>query len=83
MSQWDYNDHEVNLMTKTFPVVIEQDETGYFIVTCPILEGCYSQGKTLDEAISNIKEAIELALEDVDRDSLPREGAIISQVVIS
>ena len=82
MKQRDYNGHEVSLMTKTFPVVIEQDETGYFIVTCPILEGCYSQGKTLDEAISNIKEAIELALEDVDRDSLPKEGAIISQVVI-
>lgn len=82
MLQWRYNKHEVIHMPKTFPVVIEQDETGYFFVTCPVLEGCYSQGKTLKEAMSNIKEAIQLALEELDEESLPKEGAIISQVVI-
>ena len=47
---------------KTYPVIIEQEGDGY-IVSCPIFEGCYSQGNTIDEALHNIKEAIELCLE--------------------
>ncbi len=48
---------------KTYPVIIEQEVDGY-IVSCPIFEGCYSQGNTIDEALYNIKEAIELCLDD-------------------
>lgn len=48
---------------KTYPVIIEQ-EGDWYIVSCPIFEGCYSQGNTIDEALSNIKEAIELCLDD-------------------
>ena len=44
-------------------VTIEQDEAGYYVVEVPALPGCLSQGKTHDEAISNIKEAIEGWLE--------------------
>lgn len=44
-------------------VIIEQDEAGYFVAEVPALPGCLSQGKTHDEAISNIKEAIEGWLE--------------------
>ncbi|MCF6093045.1 type II toxin-antitoxin system HicB family antitoxin [Microaerobacter geothermalis] len=58
------------MATKTLPVLIEQDESGYFIVTCPVLKGCYTQGKTLKEAMDNIKEAIELCLEELDQDEL-------------
>jgi len=47
-----------------FPIIIEQDEDGVYIVSCPVLKGCHSFGKTIDEAIDNIKEAIELCLED-------------------
>ena len=47
-----------------FPIVIEQDEDSIFIISCPILKGCHSYGNTIDEAIDNIKEAIELCLED-------------------
>jgi predicted RNase H-like HicB family nuclease len=39
-------------------VVIEQDETGYFVAEVPAFPGCVSQGKTLAEAKANIKEAI-------------------------
>jgi predicted RNase H-like HicB family nuclease len=39
-------------------VVIEQDEAGYFTAEVPALPGCLSQGKTREEAIANIKEAI-------------------------
>lgn len=51
-------------MARTLPVIVEKDEDGVYIVECPVLSGCYSQGKTLDEALKNIHEAIELALEE-------------------
>jgi antitoxin HicB len=41
-----------------FVITLEQDEDGYIVASCPALPGCYSQGKTDEEAISNIKEAI-------------------------
>ena len=47
-----------------FPVVIEKDEDGYFIVECPVLEGCYTQGKSVDEALKNIKEVIALCMQE-------------------
>lgn len=46
------------------PILIEIDEDGYYIVSCPVLKGCHSYGSTIDEAMANIKEAIELCLED-------------------
>lgn len=39
-------------------VVIEQDETGYYVAEVPVFPGCVSQGRTLAEAKANIKEAI-------------------------
>ena len=44
-------------------VTIEQDEDGVWVTECPAIPGCISQGKTKDEAIANIKEAIALCLE--------------------
>ncbi len=51
---------------KSYPIIIEQDGTGY-IVSCPAFEGCYSQGDSIDEALKNIKEAIELCLDDEEK----------------
>ena len=45
------------------PVLVEKDEDGFFVAECPLLQGCYTQGKTLDEALKNIHEVIELCLE--------------------
>lgn len=50
---------------QTFPVILQKDETGGFVVTNPSLEGCYSQGETIEEALNNIKEATELCLEEL------------------
>ncbi|MBF0559496.1 MAG: type II toxin-antitoxin system HicB family antitoxin [Nitrospirae bacterium] len=44
-------------------VVIEKDEAGYYVAEVPALPGCLSQGKTYDEAMGNIKEAVEGWLE--------------------
>ena len=55
-----------------FKVVLEPDaENGGYVVTCPSLPGCYSQGETIDEVLSNIKEAIELCLEDMKAHNEP------------
>jgi predicted RNase H-like HicB family nuclease len=45
-------------------ILLYQDEDGAWIVECPSLPGCFSDGQTRDEAIANIKEAIELWIED-------------------
>lgn len=50
-------------MKRIFHVIIEQDEDGGYIGRVPELQGCLSQGDTLDELMKNIKEAIELCLE--------------------
>ncbi len=47
-----------------FPIMIEIDEDGYFIVSCPTFKGCHSYGETIDEALENIKEVIEMCLEE-------------------
>jgi predicted RNase H-like HicB family nuclease len=44
-------------------VVIEKGEDGYFVAHCPSLKSCWSQGKTREDALSNIREAIDLYLE--------------------
>jgi predicted RNase H-like HicB family nuclease len=47
----------------TLPIIVEADSDGYF-VSCPALQGCYSQGDTYEEAVANIKDAIRLHIED-------------------
>lgn len=44
--------------TKKFAITLEQDEDGFIVVSCPVLPGCHSQGRTEEEAIANIREAI-------------------------
>lgn len=60
-----------------FPIIIEQSKDGYF-ATCPQLQGCYTQGDTYEEVMNNIKEAIELHVEDilVEKEELPEVNLI-------
>ena len=55
------------MKTRHFPVVVEQDQDGVFLVECPQFDGCRSYGNTLDEALDNIREAIELCLEESEQ----------------
>ena len=48
---------------KNFEVVLEPEDEGGYYIYCPILKGCHSCGDTKEEALKNIKEAIELWLE--------------------
>jgi len=47
----------------TFSIVVEKDKDGY-VAECHELQGCYTEGKSYEDAVNNIKEAIELHLED-------------------
>lgn len=46
------------------PILVEQDEDNYFIVSCPVYKGCHSYGKSIDEALENIREVIEMCMEE-------------------
>ena len=50
-----------------FNVLIEQDEDGIYVARVPELDRCYTQGKTLQELLERIREAIEVCLEEVDQ----------------
>ncbi|MGB2669706.1 MAG: type II toxin-antitoxin system HicB family antitoxin [Candidatus Acidiferrum sp.] len=68
----------------TLPVVIEGDADGYF-VSCPALQGCYSQGDAYEEAIENIKDAVRLHIEDriADGEEIPQVSVSLSTVEIA
>ncbi len=69
-----------------FKVLLEPDETGGYVVVCPALQGCYSQGDTVAEAMMNIKEAIELCLEDMRARGEPipdPSGVLVASVVVT
>jgi predicted RNase H-like HicB family nuclease len=63
--------------TYLFPVLIEKDEEAY-VASCPALDGCVTQGDTYEEALANVKEAIELLLECLrdDGEPIPESGTI-------
>jgi predicted RNase H-like HicB family nuclease len=52
------------------PIIVEMDEDEYYIVSCPLFKGCHSYGKTIDEALENIKEVIEMCLEETKLEEL-------------
>lgn len=50
-------------MAHQFDVVVEKDSAGYFVASVPVLPGCHTQAKSLDDLMERIREAIELCLE--------------------
>jgi predicted RNase H-like HicB family nuclease len=69
----------------TLPVVFESDADGYF-VSCPALQGCYSQGDTYEETLANIKDAIRLHIEEcvADGEEIPERVSVsLSTVEVS
>jgi len=58
-----------------FKVVLQEAEEGGYIVSCPALPGCHSQGESMDEALENIKEAIAGCLESLAEERTRLLGA--------
>ena len=64
-----------------FRVVIEQDEDGKFIASCPTLPGCASDGNTRDEAVANMKDAMEGYLASVLKSGDPIPTPVSEEIV--
>ena len=64
-----------------YRIIIEQDEDGFFVAECPSLPGCVSQGKSREEAVKNIKEAIRGYLESLEKHKEPIPPSIYEEVV--
>ena len=62
-----------------FQVVVEQDESGFFVAECPALKACYTQGRTYEEAIRNIRDVIALCVADLKARGaeIPHQAEII------
>lgn len=69
------------VMFVRFKVVIEKDEDGVFVATVPSLPGCISQGKTEEEALASIREAIDLHVSSLAEEGLPLRLPKTSKVV--
>jgi len=72
-------------MVHHYTVVLEHEEDGGYHAFCPALPGCHSQGQTLDEAMANIGEAIELYLESLaaHNEAAPVEDLVIKQIKVA
>ncbi len=63
-------------------VVLEASDEGGFTVYVPSLPGCISEGDSEAEALTNIREAIELYLEPVEDDLFPADGQSVREVAV-
>jgi len=63
-------------------IVLEPSEEGGYTVYVPSLPGCISEGDTKEEALANIKEAIELYLEPVEDDIVLEQGAMVQELMV-
>ena len=68
-----------------YTVILEREEEGGYHAFCPALRGCHTQGDTLDDALANIKEAIEVYLESLRKhgELVPVEDILIKPVEVA
>ena len=64
-------------------VVIFRGEDNFWVADCPSLPGCISQAKTREDAVKNIKEAIELYIESLEEDGLPVPSENFDTIVVA
>ncbi len=65
-----------------YRVIIEKGEDFGYVAHCPAIPGCHSQGKTMEEAIENIKDAIRGCLSALDKDLIFEEKEIASVEIV-
>ncbi len=71
--------------THHYTVILEREEEGGYHAFCPTLKGCHSQGDTLEEALVNVREAIEAYLESLQKhgESAPVEDILIKPLEVA
>lgn len=67
---------------QNFTILIEQDGDGIYVAKVPNIQGCYTQGKTIQEVIERIKEAVEVCLEGDKEEISPMKFIGIQQIEI-
>jgi predicted RNase H-like HicB family nuclease len=67
---------------KEFYVVIERDEDGLYVGEVPQLKACYSQGETIDELMVNIREVVEMCLEELEEAETITEFVGVQRLVV-
>ena len=70
-------------MRRDFDVIIERDAEGYFVGSVPVLPGCHTQARSLDELAERIQEAIALYLEVVGDAMEPLDFVGIQRVTVA
>lgn len=70
-------------MTRSFDVVIERDEEGFYVASVPELHGCHTQAKSLDVLMERIQEAIELCLEVEGEPATRLEFVGVQRVIVA
>lgn len=65
-----------------FTVLIEQDEDGIYVAKVPDIIGCYTQGKTVEQAMERIKEAIQVCIEADDEEIMPLKFIGVQQLEV-
>ena len=65
-----------------FTVLIEQDEDGIYVANVPDISGCYTQGRTVEQAMERIREAIQVCLEADDEEILPMKFIGVRQLEV-
>jgi len=66
-----------------FSVIIEQDEDGIFVAKVPDIPGCYTQGKTIQQVMERIREAIQVCLESEKREIRPLKFIGLQQIEVA
>ena len=76
ISEPSSNGQNYVMKNRHFTVILDRDEDGRFLAICPALEGCYTEGETVDEALQNVREAIEAHIESRRQhgEPIPHEG---------
>ena len=67
------------MRTRTFQVLVEQDEDGVFVAEIPGIKACYAQGDTYEEALANVQDVLEMCLAEMKkrREPIPTQNEII------
>ena len=70
------------MKSREFYVVIERDEDGLYVGEVPQLKACYSQGETIDELMANIREVVEMCLEELEEEATLTEFVGVQRLVV-
>lgn len=80
--QFEKSQKKGNINNMRIKVILEPAEEGGYTVYVPSLPGCVSEGETEEEALANIKEAIELYLEPIEDEMFITESGVVKEVTV-